>query len=68
MAKRRENGEGSITKLDNGLYMGRISMGYKDNGKPNRKSVYGKTKGEVIQKLHELSLFNCLRRRKMSVS
>jgi integrase len=56
MAKRRENGEGSITRLENGSFMGRICLGYKEDGKPNRKSVYGKTKSEVVKKLQELSL------------
>jgi integrase len=56
MAKKRENGEGTITKLANGSYMGRILLGYKSDGKQNRKSVYGKTKSDVIQKLQELSL------------
>lgn len=56
MAKKRENGEGTITKLENGTYMGRIFLGYKEDGKPNRKSVYGKTKTEVVQKIQELAL------------
>ncbi|MCX7748266.1 MAG: site-specific integrase [Clostridia bacterium] len=56
MAKKRENGEGTITKLENGSYMGRIFLGYKADGKPNRKSVYGKTKAEVVQKIQQLSL------------
>ena len=56
MAKRRESGEGTISKLKNGTFMGKIQLGYKDDGTPNRKSVYGKTKSEVIQKIQELAL------------
>lgn len=56
MAKKRENGEGTITRLKNGTYMGRIFLGYKEDGKPNRVSVYDKTKSEVVKKLQELAL------------
>ena len=56
MAKRRENGEGTITRLKSGTYMGRIFLGYKEDGKPNRVSVYDKTKSEVVKKLQELAL------------
>ena len=54
MAKRRANNEGSITKLKDGRYQGRVTTGYKDNGNPIRKSVYGKSEEEVILKLTEL--------------
>jgi integrase len=55
MAKRC-NGEGNITYLDNkGLWMGRIMVGYKPDGKINRKTVYGKTKKEVSEKLREIA-------------
>jgi integrase len=48
---RRGNKEGTITKLKNGRYMGKIQLGRKPDGKPNRISVYGKTRGEVSEKL-----------------
>ncbi len=35
--------------------MGKIMIGRKIDGKPNRISVYGKTKGEVLNKLRDLS-------------
>ena len=52
--KRRSNGEGSITKLKNGRYMGKIMLGRKADGKPNRKTVYGETQTEVLKKINEL--------------
>ena len=54
MAKRKDNGEGSIYRLKDGRYMGRIQFGLKGDGKPNRKSVYGHTESEVKRKLREL--------------
>jgi len=47
MAKgRRGNGEGTITKRSNGTYEARITI---EGGK--RKSIYGKTRKEVQEKL-----------------
>jgi len=54
MAGRRGNGEGSITKLKNGLWMGRVTVGRKKDGKLDRKSLYGSTKAEVISKMTTL--------------
>lgn len=55
MAK-REDHAGTITKLmDKNLYMGRVQLGFKPDGKPNRKTVYGKTKAEVAEKLRALA-------------
>jgi len=51
---RRGNGEGSITKVRDNLWMGRVMIGYKKDGKPNRKTVYGKTRKEVQDKLVKL--------------
>lgn len=48
---RRGNKEGTITKLKDGSYMGKIQVGRKKDGKPNRVSVYGKTRKEVSEKL-----------------
>lgn len=54
MAK-RANGEGSICKRQNGSYMGQITIG-KDSktGNPIRKSVYAKTKREVLLKMNDI--------------
>ena len=51
MAGRRGNGEGTITKLKNGLWMGRVTIGRKEDGKLNRKSLYGNTRAEVSAKM-----------------
>lgn len=51
MAGRRGNGEGSITKLKNGLWMGRVTIGRKKDGKQDRKSLYGNTRAEVSSKM-----------------
>ena len=51
MAK-RGNGEGTIyysEKLNK--WVGQVSAGRKDNGKLNRKSVYGNTRKEVKEKM-----------------
>ncbi len=51
MAGRRGNGEGSITKLKNGLWIGRVTVGRKKDGKLDRKSLYGNTRAEVSAKI-----------------
>ena len=55
MGKKRGNGEGSIMKLDNGSWMGKIMIGRKPDGTANRKSIYGKTRKEVSDKLIALA-------------
>lgn len=54
MSRKRNNGEGSICKLKNGKYRGKIMLGRLPNGKPNRKTVYGDTQKEVIEKMNTL--------------
>ena len=52
MARKRGNGEGSIyysEKLNR--WVGQFTNGVKTNGTPNRKSVYGKTRKEVAEKI-----------------
>src|SRR5215207_4324056 len=50
MAKRRGNGEGSITyRKKEGRYMGRYTI-HTANG-PKQKAVYGKTRAEAREKL-----------------
>lgn len=48
---KRANGEGTIKKRKNGTWEAQITIGKDDNGKPIRKSVYGKSQKEVAQKL-----------------
>jgi integrase len=54
VAKKRANGEGSITRRNDGLWQGSISLGYNDKGKRKRETRYGRTQAEVRQKLDEL--------------
>ena len=52
MPKRRAKGDGAIFFDENRkTYIGQISLGYDTNGKRKRKTVYGKTKAEVKEKL-----------------
>ena len=53
MPKKRAHGEGSISQRSDGLWMGRVSLGWED-GKRRRKTVYGKTQAEVRRKLASL--------------
>lgn len=53
MAK-RTNGEGTINKRANGTWMGQIMLGYDENNKRIRRTVYGKTKKEVADKIRQL--------------
>jgi hypothetical protein len=59
MSKKRKktknvNGEGSIVKRKDGLFMGVATIGRDLNGKLIRKYVYGKTKIETVKKLTEV--------------
>ena len=49
--KRRGRGEGSVFEREDGLWVGSISLGLGENGKRKRKTVYGATKNEVLNKL-----------------
>jgi integrase len=53
MGSRRGKDEGSIYRRSDGLWVGSLDLGVID-GKRKRKVVYGKTRREVAQKLHEL--------------
>lgn len=54
--KRRNKGEGSITRLPNGNYKMTITLGTGIDGKQKRKSVSAKTKTELMKKVTELRL------------
>ena len=57
MAKRnsrRGKGEGTIFKRKDGRWQGAITIGYDENGKQRRKTVYGSTRAEVRDKLDEI--------------
>ncbi|MHC5702728.1 tyrosine-type recombinase/integrase [Streptomyces tirandamycinicus] len=53
MAKRRANGEGTITKRKDGRYHAAAYV-YRPDGTRTRKFVYGKTRDEVADKLTEM--------------
>ena len=48
--KRRGHGEGGIRQRPNGLWEARVTAGYVD-GRPVRRSLYGRTRREVLDKL-----------------
>ena len=49
--KKRMNGEGSIRQRSDGRWEGRITDGYRDDGKLNSISFYGRTQSEVKKKI-----------------
>ena len=51
---RRANGEGSIVQRKDGRWCGVLTLGYKPDGKINRKSVYGHSQAEVLEKMSVL--------------
>ena len=53
MATRRGRGEGSVTRRADGRWMARVDLGWQD-GKRCRKTLYGRTKREVQDKLREM--------------
>lgn len=54
---RKKNGnlEGSIRKRKDGKWEARYTIGYNELGKQIQKSIYGKTRAEVSQKLNEIT-------------
>lgn len=52
--RRRGRNEGSVHRRKDGLWEGKISLGYDAAGRRIRPTVYGKTKREVLDKLREL--------------
>lgn len=48
------NGAGGIRRRPDGRYEARLVVGYRDNGKPKRISIYGSTEKEVRRKLNEV--------------
>lgn len=52
---RRANNEGSIFQRSDGRWGGALTIGYDENGKIIRKTIYGKSQAEVVKKLSEIS-------------
>ena len=51
---RRSNKEGSITLRKDGRWMASVTIGKNDDGTQRRQYIYGKTRGEVAEKLNKL--------------
>lgn len=51
---RRGSGEGSIFQRSDGIWTATLNIGYDSQGKRKRRTVYGKTKAEVRDKLIKL--------------
>ncbi|MEU7934503.1 tyrosine-type recombinase/integrase [Micromonospora echinofusca] len=51
---RKPNGASSIYKGGDGYWHGRVTVGVKDDGKPDRRHVQAKTEAEVIRKVRAL--------------
>ncbi len=54
MAKRRAHGEGTIFQTPNGRWRADVSLGYDEEGKRMRRTIYGRTQKEVRGKLDAL--------------
>lgn len=54
MSTRKPNGASSIYKGSDGDWHGRVTVGVRDDGSPDRRHVRGKTQAEVIRKVREL--------------
>ena len=54
MAKRRQNGKGTLRQRKDGRWEGRIVVGHKENGSRIYKYVFAKTQKELLPKFHQL--------------
>lgn len=53
MAKKRDNGTGTIYRRDNGTWVGKIYIGRDHTGKEKFKYLSGKTESDVKRKIRE---------------
>ena len=51
MTKRRGRGDGTIRERNDGRWEGRIELGYGPTGNRRQKSVFGRTRREVVAKM-----------------
>lgn len=51
---RRPNGASSVYQGADGSWHGRVTVGVRDDGRPDRRHVRGKTQAVVIRKVREL--------------
>lgn len=54
MSGRNSNGRSSIHQGGDGYWHGRVTVGTKDNGRPDRRHIMAKTKAEVTKKVRKL--------------
>ncbi|BCB85741.1 tyrosine-type recombinase/integrase [Phytohabitans suffuscus] len=54
MGRRKPNGASSIYEGGDGYWHGRVTVGVKDNGNPDRRHVQAKSEAEVIRKVRAL--------------
>ncbi|WP_049562992.1 tyrosine-type recombinase/integrase [Nonomuraea sp. SBT364] len=54
MGKRKPNGASSIYLGKDGKWHGRVTVGVKDNGKPDRRHIERRTEAEVIKAVREM--------------
>lgn len=55
MPRKRGNGDGTIYKVESkGLWAAQLTIGVDANGKPKRKTIYGKRQADVRAKLDAL--------------
>lgn len=54
MARRRGNGEGTLYRRADGLWVGRVMVGRRADGRPDRRKVTGTTRAEAQRKVAEL--------------
>ncbi len=54
MGRRKPNGASSIYQGKDGYWHGRVTVGVKDNGQPDRRHVQGKTEADVTKKVRKL--------------
>jgi len=54
-AGRRGNNEGSVYQRKDGRWAGSVITGYKTDGRPIRKTIYGKTRNEVAANVAKLT-------------
>ena len=53
MSKRRGNGEGSVQKRKDGRWECSLMIGFQRDGRRKRKSFYGRTRAEAVQKMRQ---------------
>jgi integrase len=53
-ATRQRNGQSSIYKGSDGYWHGRVTVGVRDNGSPDRRHVMSKSKSKVVDRVKDL--------------